>query len=344
MAKTRLKFDPDNFFLVGQHDIVERARFMRDEIFPLAVAAYNAAEGRVRMGQIQYREDGSVVRVHLVSPVGLNVAFIDKQMDKMIRLMFYKTPLSYPMSSVPSLMTKNFRYMMNKLSKNSTHDAKDLLANSTSKAQPQRAYSDILSDMIASVINRINGDGHRVERPRVEFSWNDEMCHLLALHFAGEITKNDISLEKLNDFEGRYKRYVTKRDKFVETMRGAVDFFTGDKWVLINDINKGVIVGAISGEPILEGVQTMIKTGSLPHNTDQSYVREVVPFTWYPSFEDIPGDTRSDLEISLLMLKSHTGSPSLIPNTDGESFSLYPEVGAAIRNYHAESRVIVLHK
>lgn len=345
MAKTRLKFDPNNFFLVGQHPTWEQAKFMRDEIFPVVVAAYNAAEGNVRVGTIQYDSvQEQVSRVHLVSPTGLSVAYIDKQNDGTLQMLHYRTPLSNSISAVRTLCTNSARYMMNKLSKNSTHDARSRLLIDSHKARTDRAYSDIVHDLIDSVLVKINGD--RLERPRVEFSWNDEMSHLLALHFAGEITKNDIPMSKLTDFEERYNRYVTKRERFTKTMQGTLDFFTGDKWMLIGGINNGVILGAISGEPIVNAIHTMIKTGSLPSSFDTQfgYAQATEPFTWYASFQDIPDYVRSDLELSLVMLKSHTGSSDLIPATNNEALTVYPEISAVVRQYHNESKVVLLHK
>jgi hypothetical protein len=344
MAKTRLKFDPDNFFVVGQHDTIERAKFMRDAIFPLAVAAYNAAEGQIRIGQIKYHENGPVSRVHLVSPTGLSVAYIDWQANGDIQMLHNRSPLASSVSAVRSLCTNNARYLMNKLSKSSLHDARLKLASDADRARTDRAYTNIVHDIVESVINKINGD--RLSQARVDFGWNDDMPHILALYFAGEITKNDIPLNKLTDFETRYNRYVTKRDKFMQTMQGTVDFFTGDKWLLIDGINNGVILGAISGEPVVEAVQTMVKTGSLltPHEHDYKYAKPVVPFTWYRSFEDIPDDLRSQVEISLVMLKSHTGRPELIPTVDGEPLTVYPDASALVREYHNEAKVVLLHK
>lgn len=344
MVKTRLKFDPDNFFLVGQHDTIERVNFMRDSIFPLAVAAYNAAEGQIRIGHIEYYDNDTVRRVHLVSPTGLSVAYIDWQVDGTIQMLHNRSPLAHPASAMRSLCTNSSRYLMNKLSKSSTHDAKESLSSGAHKARTDKAYSSILHDIVESVISKINGD--RLERPRVEFGWNDEMSHILALYFAGEITKNDIPLDKLTDFESRYGRYVIKRDKFTSTMQGTIDFFTGDKWVLISGINNGVILGAVSDEPVLAAINTMIKTGSLPspYELANTYVKEVVPFTWHRSFEDIPDDIRSEVELSLLMLKSHTDSPELIPTVNGEPIKVYPEISAVVRQYHQEAKVVLLHK
>lgn len=343
MAKTRLKFDPDNFFLVGQHDTIERVNFMRDSIFPLAVAAYNAAEGQIRIGHIEYHDNDTVRRVHLVSPTGLSVAYIDYQADGTIQMLHNRSPLANSASAVRSLYTNSSRYLMNKLSKNSTHDAKESLHGSAQRAKADKAYSAIVHDIVESVINKVNGD--RLERPRVEFGWNDEMSHMLALYFAGEITKNDIPLDKLTDFESRYGRYVIKRDKFTSTMQGTLDFFTGDKWVLISGINNGLILGAISSQPVINAIHTMIKTGSLPSYYDgQDFAQQVVPFTWYRSFEDIPDGIRSEVELSLLMLKSHTGCPELIPTVSGEAITVYPEMSAVVRQYHNEAKVVLLHK
>lgn len=342
MAKTRLKFDPDNFFLENQHDSLARARFMRDEAFPLAVAAYNAAEGNVRIGKVQYRND-KVVFVNLVTPIGINVGALNMMTPGAYKMMHCAIPTAPLESSLHcSLETQNPRYLMNKLSKNSSHDARMTIADHAHKRLPERFLANTIYDFIQALMHHVNQNS--LSTPKFNMYYNDPMITLMAQHFAGDIAKHEISLEMMNDFDTRYRAYLTEKTQHRESLQGALDFFTGDKWMIIDGVNGGIVMGAFSGEPVVTCIEHLIRTGEvLDYGTPERYYRPVVPFKWYESFDCVPEHIKSEAELSLLMLKAHTNSSGLFPHTENR-LTVYQELGAAVLRQYGEASKLLLHK
>lgn len=345
MAKTKIKFDLDNFFFAGQHTNAEREAFMKTPAFPVAVAAYNACEQQLRVGKFGYIGDSDTINdVALVSPLGFNIASINFSGGE-IQLFVAQNPWSISRSRVIS--TSNPKYVVNKLSKNSEHDARSHLIGRCDAARGLQPLSQITFNFLGSAADTLIGSG-TMGVPRINYGrWspNEDLLHYTALYFAGEVSKLEIPNETVKLFETFYSEYLAKRSKFHETIKTTIDMFSGDKWLIINDINGGVIVGSLSHAPILKAIETMGSTGRWPNVNNYSYVEPVDEFKWYKSFDSIPEEVKSQIEMSLMMLKTHTNSTTLFPTVrSGEWISTYAEMGAVVSESFRESKMYMLHK
>ena len=81
------------------------------------------------------------------------------------------------------------------------------------------------------------------------------------------------------------------------------------------------MLGAIFSKPMLEALDQYCNGQCLPHNGKLfSYVKEVVPFKWCKSLEHVPEQIKSELEYSLVMLKTHRASDQMIPEIEMDTF------------------------
>lgn len=338
--KTRLKFDPNNFFMEGMHTDESKTRFMKSAVFYLAVAAYNCGGSNIRIGRIAYDSQNShIVRADLMTPAGFSIGNIHGSFSE-YTLALTQSPIRSDCSGYGAITTSNPRYFMNKVSSKSEHDAAISLRNSASRTT-NKIVSDALHSLLDNLILSFTSDSGRFRSRRPDIHLDSSVVNTIARVFAGDLDRSSLSISFLNDFQIKYSEYLGKVNKFSSSVDQIEEFVSQDKWVMFTDINHGMIVGAVSSKPLLDAIKEYRVEGSLPTNSNFTYCHEVVPFKWYESFDSIPSDIRSELELSLLMLKTHTNSNNLIPNAD---FSHALEMGAAMNTYYSDTPVLALHK
>lgn len=338
--KTRLKFDPNNFFMEGMHTEGDKARFMKSAVFPLAVAAYNCGGGNIRIGRIAHdSEDNHIIRADLMTPTGFSIGNINGSFSE-YTLALTQSSIRSDCTGYGAITTSNPRYFMNKVSSKSEHDAARSLRNSASRTT-NKIVSDALNSLLDNLIRSLTGDGNHFRRNIPDIRLDSSVVNTIARVFAGDLDKSSLPISFLNDFQAKYSDYLAKMDKFSSSVDQIEDFVSQDKWVMFTDINHGMIVGAVSSKPLLDAIKEYRVGGSLPTNSNFTYCHEVVPFKWYKSLDQVPADIRSELELSLLMLKTHTNSDSLIPKSD---FTHALEMGAVMNSFYSDTPVLALHK
>lgn len=336
MGQTKTDFNADEFFIDGQHTPEERRVFMQSTFFPIAVAMYNTTNKAIRVGKIGYVAEGvpAVKSALIVSPEGFMVGKLKLEVSE-YKFFVASDGVTEPDHNV-MLSSVNPNYVRAKLSKSSKHVAVTALkyrAENTSKQ-----VSHIVRSLVDNIVDTENTQTVS-RRPSANMPAN--IVSYLADIVAGKSTLADMPLDVRTQFEDKYKVYASHVARFHAAVDAAKGMFDQDKWLLVQDINGGVIFGSVSPTGVLDALD-IYKTSErgLPVSDHHEYAKFSVAPKWYPNYEAIPEECRRELDYSLMMLKVHanSNSASIFPATNMPE-QYWPDIGAAV-----SGKVVLLPK
>jgi hypothetical protein len=228
-----------------------------------------------------------------------------------------------------TLHTNSQRYAVQKMFKGS-HDVYNEIV--TTVLTIERTFSDIIRTIIDNSMDSVYG-GSLVGRPSQPIP--REYSHAVMKVLMGDMDKNAIPFNVMDKIKTLYesmKQHDERFDKALNTMRLM---FEGEKIVFIPGVRNGVVVGKTNTLPVMAALDTYEKGDRLPYADSFAYMPEVgftLPLKWYKSMQDLPEELRRELEIQLVMLKSHIGCDNLIPTpADMADKRFWPEIGAMCR-------------
>lgn len=340
----RVKFNVQDIFLDGQNDPADRAFFISSPLFSAFASLYNRSGGKVKVGKlgITSAADGKYVStVPVINDLGMPIGNIFNQGRMSYNTVGFEVmhdPFEPEFTST-RIRTGNPKYLQQKLSPSSSHDVADSF--DTALHNSKNALNRLIHRMIdRSVENKGEASSTPVFDRRN--SADDNMITFLAAYFAGDVSREEMPYNHRIEFEDMYRRYLAAKDKFKTALKDTYDMVSTEKWVYFDNINGGVLLGAIRPEPMCAALDQLTKHGHLPYGSEFSYVQEIVPFKWYPSYGHIPEDLRQQLDFSMVMLKAHNNGA--LPSENGESF--FYELGCWYRKrgYESTSSIYVLTK
>jgi hypothetical protein len=340
----RVKFNVQDIFLDGQNTVADRTLFVSSPLFPAFASLYNRSEGKVRVGLLGVTDaaDGRYVNmVPVVNDLGLLVGNIFNQGRTSYNTVGFEVvhdPFEPDFTSA-RIRSGNPKYLQHKLSPTSGHEVADSF--DTALNNSKNAMNSLIYRMIyRSVENK--GDASSAPVFDKRNSADDNMITFLAAFFAGEVGREEMPSNHRTEFEDMYRKYTAAREKFKSALKDTYDMVATEKWVYLDKLNGGVLLGAIRPEPMCAALDQLMKHGHLPYGSGFSYIQEAVPFKWYPSYEHIPEDLRQQLDFSMVMLKAHNNGT--MPSDSGESF--FYELGCwhRKRGYERTPSVYVLTK
>lgn len=340
--KVRVVVDSNDIFYEGLHDAATKQRVMKSALWPVAIALYSHCERDIRIGPVHYTNDEQY-NYHFLTPSGFTVAALTYHTGT-VQVMSADTPMTtnkpeWVNSYSTRLSTSNIRYAVSKFAPSSSHDMKGYL--STALTSARTAMNEVMRDSLLNIIRKMS-DG-RSGRPSIAI--DNHIATSLVCIVAGGEDRSIVPQNHLNEIDALYKNYVKQVEQFKATIDKTKTMFSGDKWVVIPNMLGGVLVGAITPQPMLAGCDLYMRDGSLPGVTSFSYLDRVVPFKWYKDYEAISEDIRRELDLSLLMLKTHTNSPERYPTTQAY-FEVWESIEAfTVQDYNTgNTRVFVLSK
>jgi len=323
--KIKEQVDLNDIFYDGAHDDASKAKAMRSQLWPLAVAVY-AYFKPLRLGPICNLDDDEEL-FHFLTESGLPVVCLKLASNGDVRVMTadrnfhgYEVDKVTPYSTV--LSTNNIRYAVTKLKPNARHDSKVAITGAIQNAKVGisefmfRALDGVVDDLAVERMNK-----PRVETPR----------HLTAALMGMVIDgkdKDSLNTSQWHELTTAYAKYTVENNKFEAAVTRAADMFNGDKWVAFNHILGGIVVGAVSSKPMLAAYNAYKATGSYPDFVAHNYIEPVVPFKWYKNIESMPQDIRSEFEVSAVMLRAHTNSTGILPNIAESNIEVWEPVEA----------------
>lgn len=315
MARSVIKFNISDIFLEGQNSQCVRVMLINSPLFGAVANLYNRSEKKIRVGHIELGQDAYgintfIKKVNIVTPYGYPVASVGSHNSAYDSVFFNVCPI--PTNHSTRLSTSKPKYLQNKLGPKSNHDAATSFDHYLHQAG--RFISEHLRSIIDNLIDRVSGCSN-VHAPRCKV--DNTLAHFLALCVKGEITQAEIPHEYRMQLDNNFKEYASHRAKFDEAINQVSEFCSGEKWVYMNNINKGVILGAIDTKPSLGTLNNYRMGDFLPSAKEDNYCTQSVTFKWYPSHEAIPDDLRQQVELSLVMLKAHRNSPEMLPSVGG---------------------------
>ena len=319
-GKAKVKFDVRDLLFPEQHINEQEAAqsLIKSRVFGIIAQIYSESDKFLRVGKIVKGSAGEAVNVEMVSPLG----FLGCRVSETApighggKVNFY-LPFS-PLSNEATqnhLATANPRYLQSKIRPQVDHPVSSSLLAKISNARD--AIPDRLRSMLDQMIDKMFGESI-CSAPKFDVTKvKDSTSTFMARYMAGEVALAEMSSDVRTNFEEVYGKYLEKRGKFSEVIQKGKDFVDGEKWVYIPGVNGGVVLGAISPEPMLAALDRYTKGDPLPDLAHGDYkMVETIPFKWYKSFENIPDEYRRGLEYSLVMLKTHQGSQKMLPEPE----------------------------
>lgn len=338
------------FFLSGLHNDVTKKAIMGSRFWPIIVASINHIKDptdSLVVGSFErFSSDGSVKGVTLTNSAGLHVVgmYTDSPAPKST---IYFGGVYEPnrngmghMNIHVAVKSNNVKYIIRKI-KDPQGDPINTLNNRWHDA---KVY---LGTRLNALIERGLRQGNAIASD-IRITLNQDAITMLTKVHMGEINKMDVPDFVLAHIESQYRTYLDKKKKALNCVEDIKQTFGCDKWVLFSDMENGaVIVGAISRQPLLAAMDTLIKTGELPSPQRFNYVDALIPLKWYKSFADIEDDIRRDIEMQLTMWKLHTKSDGpLLPTTSSidRGEVIHTDVGTMTYGSYVSSPIIIMDK
>lgn len=350
MARTKkIKFDTDSIFIEGRNTKEEKASFITSPLFPIFASAYNASDNRIRVGNYKYNVNGWH-EVTIVSSVGFHIGAlegVDTSRESSYRFKSAHTPM-VPATSIGQTVIQscNPRYLASKLSAKSTHPAVTTLRNDNDSAQ--RLIDTMVYSVIDAMIDKEYGS-RGTRSPRVIL--NSTIATFISKVALGKASMADMPINMRREFDEVYANYTAQTDKFEKTIATTKDFIGGSgcgKWLLFN-LPDGVILCAIGSEAPESALDHYLTEGELPGfrgDKFSRYAQYALAPKWYPNYDAIPDEYRSELDYALTVLKVHRNSNDLFPKNDsyGADIKLWPSVGAAMYGHHSGATALMLQR
>ena len=362
MAKRNtIKVNIDEMFLPNTMMDNEALRkdAVRSPLWPIAVAIYGATEGRVRVAEFKAPNSWGAAldighnmvlsTVHGFSVANLNYDPRAKELRSEDETAFTVQAVSSIFRESESsgfggskLCTNTQRYAVQKMAKGS-HDVHNEICSAVLSVE--RTMSEHIRDIIDNAMDSTYG-GSLSGRPTV--SVPREFSHTLIKAFMGDFDRSSIPCSVTDKIRSLYDTINQIDQKFDNSLTTVRSMMEGDKIIFFPNIRGGVVVGKTNTAPISAALDIYSSGTHLPYADKFAYMPEVgfsTPLRWYKSMQDLPSDLRKELEIQLVMLKSHIGCDNLVPTyTDINGKPFWPEIGAACRQYsHMTSQMFVLN-
>lgn len=308
MGKTRVKvqIDSNDIFYDGVHTDVSKSKIMRSQLWPVIVAMYSFVDRRIQVGPSVLSDNAHTI--HLLTRSGLPVAIVHNDPDNIHILtsdnIFAGGGVGDARNYTTRLQTNNVRYAVAKLGPNAFHNIREDLHNTVAGAE--KAYNEITRTILDNMVDRFAG--RSMSKPTIRVT--SEVATALARVLIGGEPMDNINEPTLRDLRKSYDDYVASHEFFERMVDTGAAMFTSNKWVVTTGILGGIVVGAISNQPMLVAFNEYKKSGYLPQPSGFSFIDQIVPFKWYKNLAAVPEDIRSGLEVSAMMLKTHANSTS----------------------------------
>lgn len=303
--RTKISFDVNNIFLEAAHTPASKAEFMRSELWPVAVSIYALTEGVSKIGPITH---GS--RVHLMTDGGFSIGSIDvvtpggtpKYRVLTADGLFCKDSEYVGASYSSRLETVNPRYICQQLRPASTHSTKNYMLDAAKQAS--LGVSKLIESSLSNLCYKLDISS----KPKVHIHDSDLITAMMYLTFGNS---NNVAPQDRQRIQNLYTKHLDDISKFLKNVERLENLFTTDKWILCRNSAGGVVVGAISRHPLQVAMQNFKSYGSFTGGGPFNFADVIVPFQWYKTYEDIPIEIRTELDISLMMLKNHMNKPDI---------------------------------
>ena len=361
MAKRNtIKVNIDEMFLPNTMMDNEALRkdAVRSPLWPIAVAIYGATEGRIRVAEFKAPNSWGAAldighnmmlsTVHGFDVANLNYDPREKELRSEDETAFTVQAANHTFRNNiygfggSKLCTNTQRYAVQKMSKGS-HDVHSEICSAVLSVE--RTMSEHIRDIIDNAMDSTYGNSLS-GRPTVPVP--REFSHTLIKAFMGDLDRSNIPCSVMDKIRSLYNTMNQIDQKFDNSLAIVRSMMEGDKIIFFPHVRGGVIVGKTNTVPISTALNTYGNGTNLPYAGEFAYMPEVgfsTPLRWYRSLQDLPSDLRKELEIQLVMLKSHIGCDNLVPNNDDmKDKRFWPEIGAACRQHsHATSQMFVLN-
>jgi len=285
----------------------QQAEIIRSEAWPIIVSAYSVLEGDLLVHRL-----GNGI-VHLTDKKGISVAAIHKMGD-VYRFMTADSPLAtHDVDShvyySTEMISKHPKYIASKL--RGQTDLNNKLKRSTGDAIIK--LNSVISHMVDQVVDKCAGKSMQ----SANISLTDAESTYATKIMMGACSVHAIPKHIYEAIQNKYNNYTAGLSKLHDAIDKAKEFYGANKFLYVPAYNGGILLGAISPQPMLAALDRY-KVDKLPpaYDGSYSYIDFTMPFQWYPNIESVPDNVRSQLETSLLMFKAHTGLEKVVNGTD----------------------------
>lgn len=207
------------------------------------------------------------------------------------------------------------------------NDSKDYLMQWVALDRIDRTFLHAKMDMILDLVNRAN-----ISPPKFSFdhALYEEIFQLIGTVVDGR----QIDLSTIRKTLAAYDSH-RKEVKLWETQINKLrTMFTTDKWIMINDVRGGFLLGALSKEQFMAKIDFYKehKSWTAPNNPVIYKNNEfLLPMKWYPSIEAVPEDIREPFLGSLAMFQTVSGVQDIlkyrvVENVRDDKFHMNPIV------------------
>ena len=302
----------DNLFAEGMMSDLEKDTLMGREIWPIVVEFINLANKmnisvkvstkdplNAFKGQLDGASPVYFVNDHML-PVGVVVKQNDVYQVHTMADVLHSFTASEIKSSKPKYITRQMR-------KDGSQVNGSIKAAIRAVDRSTNLYVHRITRTIADYLN-----GNSALRcPSISMA--DVTATALLRLVKGAAQLHELPNNVIADIDNKFNDYIKKSEQFSSALSEMGEFFSVDKRIILRGNNDAIVTGTISKQPLLALADSVAKGGSIPDDNAFTYVQIIEPLKYYRSFDDIPEDIKTQIEMQLTMLKIVRGSEDLLP-------------------------------
>ena len=326
----------DKFFLEGKLNPEEYKWVTHSPMWPIFVALHNATDGQVRISEVRGQAEMEFSTTEGF-PFGI-VRWLSSHKDDGTSKRYYAFDFwSHPLSpsgcmSKPELRSKNPKYIANKL--------KGMHSSIAYHLDKIRKMPTWVLDYIHEYGLCYSGKAfERIKSYPVMSIGRSEINSELLLQMVelacGEIDRTQLSAEVTTFCDKKLTELGKQRMAYDQMQAEYRSFFNKDKVLIFKNVNGGMVVAQLNKEFLNKSVDAVLNTWTDdPFNqTYKEHYRQggkvLDSCKWYANLESIPDPLRTSIKVSLTMLKIHTNSDELFPNTSSFNTHAWSDIGMA---------------
>jgi hypothetical protein len=285
----------------------QQMEVIRSDAWPIIIAAYSALEGNLLVHRL-----GKNI-VHLSDKAGISVAAIHRT-DELYHFMISDS--AFAIHDVDS----HVHYSSYMTSKHPKYIASKLRGQTDVRTKLVRTVNEIatrLNGMLQHAVDNVVDKCAGKNMQPANISLTDAESTYATKIMMGACSVHAIPKHIYEAIQNKYNNYTAGLSKLHDAIDKAKEFYGANKFLYVPAYNGGILLGAISPQPMLAALDRY-KVDKLPpaYDGSYSYIDFTMPFQWYPNIESVPDNVRSQLETSLLMFKAHTGLEKVVNGTD----------------------------
>ena len=333
----KAKIDIDMLFMGDCFTQAEKAAISQSELFPIVAAIYNTTGGEIKCGPIARNLNLSDKRGSLIMSNSAGVPVFEVQYETDYRrgkLIALNTVNGFANDRTGQISSTRTAYIINQIKKGKMKSVVEDVAY-----RAAQSFHKLLRGVVSESIGE--GFSKTKQKPNMHVP-EDDVLEIVKMVATGG-TPASLPVATYESIMSIYNRYREKLTASSDAEMKLIEFWSRDKWLMLfdpyclsekNNVNEknhegGFMLIRINGQRMA----LQVSLGLENKYADFNYAQAIDSVVWCKNSPDDIEDPaiRTELLSSLMMLKVHTDSSKMYPESQNTIVKVYEDLGAYVR-------------